>query len=194
MPRLKGFENQKSEAVMISSAVWLGGAFTGKWSFKRCLRHATKIAHRHSLSTINDARLWYLEPLQLYQTQKPYHINLPASALGAHAQSNEVSREYAGIRIENLRGFEDNFTLDKHGFQIVQDSHWADGPDGCTHSAGAAPIPSFEDDPDTVRKYYYPAIESLLKKSLRAQSAKAFTHDVRLLSSNIKEINTKDIS
>ena len=166
---------------MVSSALRLVGAFTGKWVLNECLRQALKIPRNHWISTINNARLWYLEPLQLYQTEKPYHINLPANALGGHVQSNEVSREYAGMRIENLRGFENKFSLDKHGFQIFQDIPWGDASDWSTPSAGASPTSCFYDDPDTVRRDYYPAIESLLKEKLRAKSAKAFTHDVRPL-------------
>ena len=166
---------------MVSSALRLGGACIGKWVNNGCLRQATKVPRNHWISTISNARLWYLEPLKLYQTEKPYHINLPADALGDYVQSNEVSREYARMRIENLRGLENKFTLDKHGFQIFQDIHWGHACDWSTHTADAAPKSVNYHDPDSVRKYYYPTIESLLKERLRAQSAKAFTHDVRLL-------------
>ena len=169
------FRKSKSQSSMISFAL---RTFSGVRVSNRCLREAAKVARNHWISTINDARLWYLAPLKLYQTEKPYHINLPANALGGHAQSNEVSREHAGIRVENLRGFEKDFTLDKNGFQIFQDTDWRENSDRSTHSFSAAPISGFYDDPDTVRKYYYPAIESLLKEKLGAQSAKAFTHDV----------------
>lgn len=156
----------------------LKGAFTGKRDFNPCLRQATKIPRNRSISTVNNAQLWYLEPLNLYQREKPYHINLPANALGGYAQSNEVSREYTGIRIKNLRGFENEFTLDQNGFQIFQDTECGDVPKCSTHSANAASTSGLFDDPDIVRRYYYPRIERLLKQKLRAQSAKVFTHDV----------------
>ena len=154
----------------------LKGAFTGKRDFNPCLRQATKIPRNRSISTVNNARLWYLEPSNLYQTEKPYHINLPANALRGYAQSNEVSREYTGIRIDNLRGFENDFTLDKNGFQIFQEC--GDVPNWSIHSASAASTSGLFDDPDIVRRYYYPGIERLLKHKLGAQSAKVFTHDV----------------
>ena len=166
---------------MVSSALRLGGAFTGKWVNNGCLRQATKIPRNHWISTINNAKLWYLEPLQVYQKEKPYHINLPADALGDHVQSNEVSQEYAGMRIENLRGLENKFTLDKHGFQVFQDFHWGDACDWSTPTTSASPTSCFYNDPDSVRKFYYPEIESLLKEKLGAQSSKVFTHDVRPL-------------
>lgn len=135
-----------------------------------------------------------MEPLQLYQTEKPYHINLPANALGGHAQSNEVSQEYAPIRIVDLRGSENDFTLDKHGFQIFRGTDWADDSDRSMYSGSAALLSGFNNDPDTVRKYYYPAIENLLKEKLGAHSAKAFTHDVWLPPYIIWDTITKNIS
>lgn len=157
----------------------LRGAFTRKGGFYQCSRQAANISRSHWISTTNNARLWYLKRLDLYQTEKPYHINLPANALGRHAQSNEVSQEYAGIRIKSLRGFENDFNLDKNGFQIFEDIDCGDDADWSTHSASAAPTSDVYADPDIVRKKYYPAIERLLKKKLGAQMTKAFTHDVR---------------
>lgn len=168
---------------MISFALTFGvrrGTFTTKGCFHRCLGQAGNTSRIYWLSTVNNARLWYLKPLDLYRTEKPYHINLPANALGGHAQSNEVSQEYAGIRIENLRGFENDFTLDKNGFQIFQDTDCNDESGWSAPSASLVPTSDVYDDPDIVRKNYYPAIERLLKEKLGAQSAKAFTHDVCL--------------
>ncbi|KAM0803107.1 hypothetical protein BDR22DRAFT_802241 [Usnea florida] len=128
------------------------------------MKQAARCPQRHWLSTVNNAKLWYLKPLDLYQAEKPYHINLPSQALGSHAQSNEVSHEYPGIRIKSLRGLENEFTLDRNGFQIFQDVDCGN---------------DYFDDPDAVRRDYYPTIERLLKEKLGAQSAIAFTHDVR---------------
>lgn len=168
---------------MVSFALAFGelrGGLTRKGILRRCLGEAANIPQHHWISTVHNARLWYLKPLDLYQTEKPYHINLPANALGRHAQSNEVSQEHTGIRIENLRGSENEFTLDKTGFQIFQVTDCGDNPDWSTHSASAVSTSDIYNDPDIVRKTYYPAIERLLKDKLGAQSAKAFTHDVWL--------------
>ena len=156
----------------------LRGAFTRKRFFYRCLGQAANVPPKRCISTVNNAKLWYLKPLDLYRTEKPYHINLPANALGSHAQSNEVSQEYAGIRIQSLRGFENDFTLDKNGFQIFQDCVCGNGLDWSAHSASAAATSDVYNDPDLVRKIYYPAIEHFLKGKLGARSAKAFAHDV----------------
>ncbi len=168
---------------MINFALTLGdlrGAITKSGFLHRCLRQPTSFPQKHCISTVNNARLWYLKPLDLYQTEKPYHINLPANALGSHAPSNEVSQEYASIRIQSLRGFEKEFTLDKNGFQVFQDYVCGDDSDGSAQSARAVPILDVYDNPDLVRKIYYPAVENFLKEKLGAQSAKAFTHDVWL--------------
>ena len=171
------------EAAMISFAFRFGelkGAFTTKQIFSRRLGRATSIPRSHRISTINNAKLWYLKPLQIYQTEKPYHINLPANAIGSHAQSNEVSQEYAGIRIQDLRGFEDDFTLDGNGFQVFGNTDCDNCSAWPVHSGRAAPVSDAYDDPNIVRENYYPAIERFLKDKLGAQSAKAFTHDVWL--------------
>lgn len=176
---------------MIRFALRFGGfegAFNRKHVLNRCLEQAANIPRIHWISTVNNARLWYLKPLHLYQTEKPYHINLPANALGSHAQSNEVSEEYAGIKIQDLRGLEKDFTLDRNGFQIIQDASRG-AESSFTHNASAAPTSDIFDDTDTVRKYYYPAVERLLKDKLKVQSAKAFTHDVCLPPSKTMNIS-----
>ena len=144
------------------------------------MKGAASCPQHHWLSTVNNAKLWYLKPLDLYRAEKPYHINLPSEALGSHAQSNEVSHEYPGIRIKSLRGLENEFTLDRNGFQIFQDIDCGDGSKRSLHDVSAAPSPDYFDDPDAVRRNYYPTIERLLKEKLGAQSAIAFTHDVWL--------------
>ena len=168
-------------AFMMSFAIAFGtsrGAFTREGFSHRCLGQAANLQRKSLMSTVNNARLWYLKPLDLYQTEKPYHINLPVNALGSHAQSNEVSQEYAGIRIQSLRGFESCFTLDKNGFQVFQDTDCSDASDWSTRGARAAPGSDVYSDPALVRENYYPAVERFLKEKLGARLAKAFTHDV----------------
>ena len=162
------------------AAGFLRDAFTRKGLRHRYMEQAAKFPQHHWLSTVNNAKLWYLKPLDLYQAEKPYHINLPSEALGTHAQSNEVSHEYPGIRIKSLRGLENDFTLDRNGFQIFQDIDCGDSSNWSSHNVSAAPSPDDFDDPDAVRRIYYPTIERLLKEKLGAQSARAFTHDVWL--------------
>ena len=168
---------------MISLALKFGalkGAFARKEGFNLCLRLNANVLRDRRISTVNDARLWYLKPLDLYETEKPYHINLPANALGTHAQSNEISQEYTGIRLRDIRGFENDFTLNRNGFQIFQDTDCGDDSEWSTNVSRAAPASDIYNDPDIVRKYYYPAVERLLKEKLGARLAKAFTHDVWL--------------
>ena len=144
------------------------------------LKLATHVPHNSWISTVNNAKLWYLKPLNLYQIEKPYHINLPADALGTYAQSNEVSQEYAGIRIQDLRSSVKDFTLERNGFQVFQDVDCGSDLQRSVDPGGVSSPQDFHNDPDIVRRVYYPMVERLLKEKLRAQSAKAFTHDVRL--------------
>jgi len=67
------------------------------------------------------------------------------------------------IRIEDARGREDEFTLDKNGFQLVK-----------TRSA----VTDFY-SPEEVERVYYPEVEQLLKKALGATRVQIFDHTVR---------------
>ena len=136
------------------------------------------IQQNKQISTITNAKLWYLKPLDLYRTEKPYHINLPANALGGHAQSNEESQEYGGITITDLRNREKDFTLNKNGFQVFKDIQNGSLSASSTHSASTVLDSTDCDDAEKVRRKVYPAIERWLKDRLEAESVKAFTHDV----------------
>jgi hypothetical protein len=67
------------------------------------------------------------------------------------------------IRIEDARGQEEKFTLDKNGFQLVK-----------TRSAVTDFYSSAE-----VERVYYPEVEQLLKKTLGATRVQIFDHTVR---------------
>ncbi|OIW32922.1 hypothetical protein CONLIGDRAFT_695192 [Coniochaeta ligniaria NRRL 30616] len=121
--------------------------------------------------------LWYLHSLERYQTEKPYHINLPASALPEEAQSNEESVECRDITITNLRGREHEFSLDGNGFQVF-------GSDGEASSDGGKMLHSslsYENyhSTKTIREKYYPAVAAFLRDTLGAETVVPFTHDVR---------------
>jgi hypothetical protein len=133
---------------------------------------------RRNISTAVNAKLWYLKPLAVYETEKPYHINLPANALLEGSQSNEESGEYPGIQVSNLRGQEDQFTLDRNGFQVFG----CGASDELETTKRLNNAVSYDEyaDPDIVRKKYYPAVNEFLKSVLGAGEALAFTHDVRL--------------
>ena len=61
---------------------------------------------------------WYLDQLPLYQTTKPYILNLPLSMVPAGKRTNQVCAAYAGIKINDIRTAETKFTLDRNGFEL----------------------------------------------------------------------------
>ena len=64
------------------------------------------------------AAFWYLKDLPLYETTKPYVVNLPQSYIPAGKRTNEDCFAYPGIRVEDIRKVEQIFTLDRNGFEL----------------------------------------------------------------------------
>lgn len=106
----------------------------------------------------------------MYKTQRPYHINVPPSALPPGRQSNEVSQGYDGIKIESLRGREDSFNLDENGFQIFQDS-------GSGVALGSALKYEEYSNSDVVKHRYRAAVADFVKERLGAEQVFPFTHE-----------------
>jgi hypothetical protein len=67
------------------------------------------------------------------------------------------------IRIEDARGREDEFTLDRNGFQLVK---------------ARSAVTDFY-SPAEVERVYYPEVEQLLRKTLGASRVQIFDHTVR---------------
>jgi hypothetical protein len=67
------------------------------------------------------------------------------------------------IRIEDARGQEEQFTLDRNGFQLVR---------------SPSRVADFY-SPEEVERVYYPEVEQLLKKALGATRVQIFDHTVR---------------
>ena len=144
-------------------------------------------------SNILKTTFHYLSPLPLYQTTKPYHINIPPTALGVGQQSNEVSRPYHDISVADLRGRERDFSLDQSGFAIFSDREveregqkreQEDSNVSTTEEQAEGTIPStclrYEeyDDQERIRSVYRRAVEEWLRRVLGAKEVAAFTHEV----------------
>ncbi|CAG9949519.1 unnamed protein product [Clonostachys rosea f. rosea IK726] len=116
--------------------------------------------------------LWYLQRLPIYTTQKPYYVNFPVPQNdAAPAQHNILHERYDGIDIHDIRGNEDAFKIDTHGFQLVRDSTSMSNDD-------------FEQD-SIIRQRYYPEIISLVTKTLGATRVVPFEHTHRLSRPNL---------
>ena len=131
---------------------------------------------------------WYLQPLELYKTVKPYHINVPPNALPPGTQSNEQMQPYSDIPVTDLRGREHEFTLDRHGFQVFKDleeeESKATTDDAEAKTQGSTRLSNclgFEEyaDSKAIRKTYRLMVEKFLSTVLGAELVRAFTHDVR---------------
>ncbi|KAI1422501.1 hypothetical protein F5Y12DRAFT_762382 [Xylaria sp. FL1777] len=141
----------------IVSAFSANGSKTQKFLFKRTL----------------TTTLYYLEPQELYKTVKPYHLNVPASALGQKLQqSNEVSKGYRNISIQDVREEDRDFTLNQNGFQVFND----DEKHLSLHS-----LLSYNDYADfaTVKDKYRRGVSDFLVQRLGADLVVPFTHEVR---------------
>lgn len=100
----------------------------------------------------------YLAPLELYLEQKPYHCRLPL--IDGLKRSNLAMQSYP-VTIEDISGKEDNFTLERSGFQFlkfpVEISSWSDS---------------------VVVTEYIPAISSWLKEYFQSERALVYSYNV----------------
>lgn len=69
------------------------------------------------------------------------------------------------VRIEDARGRENEFTLDRNGFQLIK------APTAMTRTDFYSP--------DEIKRVYYPEVEQLLKDRLGASRVHVFDHNVR---------------
>lgn len=109
------------------------------------------------------ASFHYLAPLELYNTVKPYHINVPQGGIPGGSHTNEESKSYIDLPVHNLRGRETCYSLDKHGFELVQ-------------AQKITQVLRYEDyaNSEAVVTELGPAMEGFLKHTLRAESVFTF--------------------
>ncbi|KAH6973824.1 hypothetical protein BKA56DRAFT_592590 [Ilyonectria sp. MPI-CAGE-AT-0026] len=119
---------------------------------------------RRDLNTIHRG-FFYLTRLDLYQEQKPYVVNFPVTDAD-FKRTNLSHKLHEDIPLCDVRGHEDRFCLDTHGFQMLK------------HSS-KMPNEDFENDA-IIRSTYYPEIETLIKNALGASKVFIFEHTPRL--------------
>jgi tricorn protease-like protein len=115
--------------------------------------------------------LWYLDRLPIYQTTKPYIVNLPRSALPPGKRTNQVCSAYDGIRIRDIRTDAVNFSLDHHGFMLF---------------VGLETSLRYEDfrDPTKVSDIYCKEVMGVLERMTGAETSRVLQNVVRELNSN----------
>jgi hypothetical protein len=66
------------------------------------------------------SKIGFLKKLDLYKCEKPFNLNFPVSHIPGARQTN-VEYEYVdNIPITDIRGNENAFHLDVHGFQVFR--------------------------------------------------------------------------
>lgn len=107
----------------------------------------------------------YLADDSVYETNKPYHTRLPF--MGEIRRSNLVAQGYSGVKIHDLGGHQDNFTLDKSGFQYVK-----------------APVSITKWTNESAVDQYLPAMETWLKQFFHASRVEIITYTFRCADSD----------
>jgi hypothetical protein len=67
------------------------------------------------------ATLNFIKPLELYETEQPYFLNIPGSE--PETQIIQTNLEYTpqdDITIEDIRGRTHEFSLEKNGFKVLK--------------------------------------------------------------------------
>ena len=108
-------------------------------------------------------KLNYYQPIG---TEEPYQYVLdPPADKPAH----NIGQDTRPVTVHDARGREDDFTLDKNGFQFVR---W----------------PSVEkefDDEASIQARYYPEVEEILKKVAGAKRVFIFDHTIRYVAAHV---------
>ncbi|KAI1490510.1 hypothetical protein F5X96DRAFT_694573 [Biscogniauxia mediterranea] len=110
--------------------------------------------------------LWYLKKLPLYETTKPYVVNLPLSHVPTGQRTNQDCLAYSGIQIKDIRTAEETPTLDRNGFEL----------------SGAIPLSlEYEEfrDPAKVREVYLENVKTALLEMTGADQAHALHLAIR---------------
>lgn len=124
-----------------------------------------------------SASLEYLKWDSLYETEKPYEVLIPLRGLGdskdAIPRSN-IFFEPNKVLVHDARGSEAFFTLDPHGFQLVE------------HQTTVSQLTN----PDEVTTKYIPEMQKFLVDLLdEGPAVKAHCFDIRVRMSNFPSPN-----
>ncbi|KAJ2985968.1 hypothetical protein NUW58_g1594 [Xylaria curta] len=116
--------------------------------------------------SIYNASIFYMKPDPQYETEKPYFFNIPveSSWLPKVKQTN-VCYTRRTVAITDIRGHQDYFMLDRHGFQI-----------GIFRTG--LPYDDFAST-DTIVSRYYEEVKHFLKQNTGAVDVLPFDFQVR---------------
>lgn len=107
--------------------------------------------------------IFYLEPLKIYDEEKPYFLNIPVTHIPGASQTN-VSYTRRMVSITDIRGHESLFSLDKTGFEVG-------------NLISKVPYEGFTSESEIIGTYYEETKE-LLKKHTGATHVMPFDYQV----------------
>ncbi|KAF6836762.1 transcriptional xre family [Colletotrichum plurivorum] len=101
---------------------------------------------------------------ETFKREKPYVCLVPLTHAPPDFKQTNIEMVQHPMEVTNIRGSEGDYSLDIHGFQLVQHKpefeHWHDGP--------------------RVVKEYYPYVVDCLKRELSAEQVFIYDHSLRL--------------
>ncbi|CAH0056956.1 unnamed protein product [Clonostachys solani] len=100
-----------------------------------------------------------LDRLDLYKKEKPFELRFPAPT--GFPQKNMVISEYDGIEVKDVRGSEDQLSIEKNGFLVMKLDHDFDTMDF--------------DNKEIIKSKYLPIVAESLKSRLGA--SRVLVHD-----------------
>lgn len=74
------------------------------------------------------ASIDHLADIPLYEEEKPYVVLVSPENRGSHITNNLVFETHSGIQIADVRGKDDEFTLEKVGFEVMAHKSNIDEP------------------------------------------------------------------
>jgi len=102
----------------------------------------------------------YLCPLQRYEAERPYRLQLPPGLVPI-SPTNVVTKSYNPVQVHDMVGHEDKFTLDVSGFQFFE----------CN-------VPVGEWDDQAITKAYLPALRDWVVSLLGGDSGLVYSFNV----------------
>ena len=109
------------------------------------------------------SQMFYLAPLPIYKTEKPFFLNIPVHRIEGARQTN-VTHIARNITFMDIRGHEASFSLDTSGFET------------CEMSTKL----SYDDflDPQIIQQVYFEEIAQVLKNTTGAEEVLLWDYQV----------------
>lgn len=127
----------------------------------------------------SQASLGFLSDLKIYTEEKPYHLTLSKDRDSDSILTNIVYDIYDNMRVTDVRGSENHFTADEHGFQFET---WRTS---LTES-------DFDSDSE-VRRRYFPEIIKLLETKLGAREVRIMQYSIRKRSLKVRDSSSPNL-